>query len=471
MDDTRPPGPRRAPALRVTLQRSILLGAALAMLLFALPLALAVEGLYRNQATSDVARDAERARSTLTDAVMAALRSGDRAAAEAALPTPHAGGVLVGVYDASGRLVLGRGPGRPEAVVRTAATTRVEAEDVTHDRIVVAVPVQGDDGQDVLVVRAAEGYREVREHTWAAWAAMAGIGAVVLLVVAAVARSRARRIARPLQSLARAADALGHGDFSVRAVRAGVAEVDAVSANLERTARRLGGMIERERAFSSDASHQLRTPLTAVRLGLESALITPGADLRRAAADALVGLDRLEQTVLDLLALARDTGGPRTATDVAEVVADVAGAWGSRLAAVGRQLHADAGGGGQQTLAAVSEPALRTVLDVLLDNALVHGAGTVEVRVRGLDGAVLVEVADAGAGITGDPRQIFVRRSPDAAGTGIGLALARSLVEADGGRLELVRVVPAGFALLLPVADGPDDVERAGAVGADTRVG
>ena len=453
-----------APALSTILQRSILLGAALAMVLFALPLALAVEGLYRNQAAGLVARDAEKARALISEPALQALLAGRPHRLGDILADTHSERVELGLFGADGRRLVGTGPAVAEQVVRDAAVSRVETETVGRDGIVVAVPIPGDDGRETLVVRAAEDSHEYLEHTYASWAAMAGIAVVVLLVVAAVGRSRARRIARPLQSLARAADLLGRGDFSVRAVRAGVAEVDAASRSLERTARRLGGIVERERAFSSDASHQLRTPLTAVRLGLEAALITPGADLRQASADALVGLDRLEQTVLDLLALARDTGGGRDRADVVAVVEDVAGAWRPRAAVVGRAVEVRTTQ--HPVHAAVSEPALRTVLDVLLDNSLVHGAGTVRVLVRQAEGAVVVEVADEGTGVAGDPRRIFVRRSADAKGTGIGLSLARSLVEADGGRLELVRAVPATFAVLLPLDGvGPDGGPDGGAEG------
>ena len=440
---------RRTLGLSSLLQRSIIFAVALAMLMFALPLAVAVSGLYRSQALEDQARDAERSRGALTIEVLA--DPGRIGPALSAVP-PHDPAVEVGVYDAAGVLVAGRGPAAGDKLVRRAAAPGgVEQQGIVDGLQITVVPLTGDGDADTrFVVRAAEPYSTVQHRVYLTWALMAALAAVVLGVVSGLARSRARRIARPLQHLAEAAASLGQGDFSVRAVRGGVAEVDAASENLERTARRLGGILERERAFSADASHQLRTPLTAVRIGLEAALLTPGADLHLAAEDALVELDRLEQTVLDLLALARDTRTSAEATDVAVLSGKIAQLWAKRLADRGRRL--DLRLEPDLPPAAVSQPALRTVLDVLIDNALTHGGGTVWLSVRAQGGTVLLEVGDAGPGLRGDPTEVFARRSPEARGTGIGLALARSLVEADGGRLEVTSSRPAVFAVLLPTS-------------------
>jgi signal transduction histidine kinase len=440
-----PPVRRRPRALSALLQRSIVFGAALAMVLFGAPLAVAVKGLYRAQAFANLAGDAEKTHASITSALIGA---GERGPVTVKMPAPRTEHASVAVYNSRGELLGGTGPRVPEAMVRDVLTSGLEDEAVVHDQIVVAVPVSQGDERGGYVVRVSAPFSEVRTRTYATWAVMAGLGFIVLVVVAGVGRARARRVARPLQGLAAAADALGHGDFSVRAVHAGVVEIDAVSDNLERTARRLGGMLERERSFSADASHQMRTPLTAVRLGLESALLTPGTDLQTAVEDALVGLDRLEQTVIDLLHLARDTSGMRQRTDVEELTREVSGHWARVLGDAGRTLVLDL----EPDLpdAAVSQPALRTVLDVLLGNALTHGDGRVTVLVRATDATVLLQVSDEGRGVVGDPARVFARRSAQAHGTGIGLALARSLVEADGGRLELTRVSPATFAVLLP---------------------
>jgi signal transduction histidine kinase len=120
------------------------------------------------------------------------------------------------------------------------------------------------------------------------------------------------------------------------------------------------------------------------------------------------------------------------------------------LAAAGRPLRVDVEPG----LGPVrcSAEVLQEILAVLVDNASRHGAGTVAIAVRGAGSGVVVEVTDEGPGVA-DPSQLFERRAPDAAGHGIGLALARSLAEAHGGRLQLTRSAPhPRFTVALPGA-------------------
>jgi signal transduction histidine kinase len=451
---------RRPRDLSTLLQRSILLAALLAMVLFALPLAVAVRGLYRSQSFAELARMAERVKADVVEQGSGASTVRFRIT----VPADSERDVRVGVYFRNGLKVSGAGPARSGGLLREVGADGVEGSGVEDGELVVAVPILVDEGgrpatggadDRRYVVRVAESQGSLSAKIYLTWLGMAGLAGAVLLVIGTVGRTRARRLAQPLTELATAAEALGRGDFSVRAIRAGVSEIDDVSGNLERTARRLGAILERERAFTAEASHQLRTPLTAMRLSLESALVTPGSDLGAAVDDALAGLDRLEQTVLDLLMLARDTSSSGQQSDVAEVLDAVLPSWRRPLAGQGRRLEVISPAG--PLPARIAAPALRTVLDVLLGNALSHGAGTVLVEARHTPDAVLVEVSDEGPGITGDPRRVFTRRSSDARGTGIGLALARSLVEADGARLELVRAVPPTFGILLPVADEPTD--------------
>ena len=455
MTTAEPTDAREPRDLSTLLQRSILGAALLAMVLFALPLAVAVQGLYRNQSFAELARVAERVRADVVN------QNGPDGTVRFSISVPADSehDIRVGVYTRDGARVSGNGPAQGGELLRNVARDGVEESGTANGELVVAVPILADSDAGTagpaddrrFVVRVAESQGSLKAKTYLTWLGMAGLVGAVLLVIGTVGRTRARRLAQPLTELATAAEALGRGDFSVRATRAGVSEIDDVSANLERTARRLGAILERERAFTAEASHQLRTPLTAMRLSLESALVTPGSDLGAAVDDALAGLDRLEQTVLDLLMLARDTSSSGQQCDVAEVLDAVVPPWRRPLAAQDRRVEVRCPDG--PLMALVAAPALRTVLDVLLGNALSHGAGTVLVEVRPTPEAMLVEVSDEGPGITGDPRRVFARRSSDARGTGIGLALARSLVEADGARLELVRAVPPTFGILLPVPD------------------
>jgi signal transduction histidine kinase len=285
---------------------------------------------------------------------------------------------------------------------------------------------------------------------------MGALGAVVLLLAGLAAFLLSRRLTRPLDALAQGARLLGEGDFTVRTKRVGLREIDAVGESLDVTAQRLGGLLERERAFSSNASHQIRTPLAAVRLNLET--LPPGRDEQstRVIRETVGQLDRLESTVNQLLALTRDVEPGQGRLDVTEVLGELTNKWQVLAQRAGRPLRVTCNDGLLDVRA--SAASLTHVLDVLLENALQHGAGNIEVRVRQAGRGIAIDVHDEGPGISGDPEAVFERRSVSAQGHGIGLALARSLVEADGGRLELTFAGPGPvFSVVLPGsrADAP----------------
>jgi signal transduction histidine kinase len=221
-----------------------------------------------------------------------------------------------------------------------------------------------------------------------------------------------------------------------------------VAQSLNSTADRLGGLVTRERAFSADASHQLRTPLTGLRLGLEMALEKPNGDLRPDVLAAIEHADRLERIVDDLLDLARDVPPPNEPLDVAGLLAELRADRLPTLTATGRSLLVVVEGDIPRSAASAS--AVRQILSVLLDNATVHGAGQITVTARNAGGALAIDVADEGPGTAVSEQLLFARRSGAAAGHGIGLPLARSLAEAEGGRLRLTRPAPPVFTLLLP---------------------
>jgi signal transduction histidine kinase len=361
----------------------------------------------------------------------------------------------VGLYDAAGTRILGAGPATADPPVERALADQGH---VTSDDGVVAIAVSGDDPQ-AGAIRVAGSRAELYLGVGLVWTVMATLAVAALIVVWAVARRQAGRLAGPLEELSSVARRLGDGDFTTRTQRVGIPEIDSVGADLDTTADRLGTLVARERSFTSDASHQLRTPLAGLRLSLEAALDDPDADLRVAIGDAVRSADGLQRTVEDLLALARDVRTDHGAVDVVDLVENSVGQWAPLLAERGRVLRVEAEDGLPPTTA--SAAATRQVLSVLLDNSLHHGAGTVTVVVRDAAGAVALDVADEGPGITDASAGVFARRSRTAGsprpgnghgggGHGIGLALARSLAEADGGRLTLTRAAPPVFTLLVP---------------------
>lgn len=293
---------------------------------------------------------------------------------------------------------------------------------------------------------------------------MLGLAALAILLTWVVARRQAGRLAAPLESLAKAADTLGEGDFSARTEPSGIAEIDTAGRSLNSTAHRLGAVLTRERAFSADASHQLRTPLTGVRLHLETALETSGdRSSGQAIGAALTEVDRLERTISDLLSLARRSSSGQS-LDVTCLVDEIHADWHARLAAAGRPLRLIQEPELPATTARTA--AVRQVLTVLLDNAVKHGRGSVTVTARDAGGFLALDVADEGPGpgslpASDQPAAPELPASPDQPASpepptspehhGLGLELARSLAEAEGGRL-VSSVGSAVFTLLLPAA-------------------
>jgi signal transduction histidine kinase len=215
------------------------------------------------------------------------------------------------------------------------------------------------------------------------------------------------------------------------------------------TAARLSELVAREQAFSADASHQLRSPLAALRVTMESELAHPRPDREDALREALVDIDRLEQTIDDLLALARERHQARPAIDLRRTLQLLARRWEVALADDHRRFVVEQ----PAALPAirVSDAAVSHVLDVLVDNARNHGRGEVVVATRVHHRAVSVSVTDHGPGVE-DPDALFARRLDGARGNGIGLALARRLAEAEGGRLILKENGPSTvFELTVPV--------------------
>lgn len=281
---------------------------------------------------------------------------------------------------------------------------------------------------------------------------LAVVGAVALLaVVAAVllAVRQANRLASPLTDLAETAERLGSGDPRPRHKRYGVPELDRVADVLDSSAERIGRMLTAERRLAADASHQLRTPLTALSMRLEEITVTDDLEtVREEATIALTQVERLTDVVERLLTNSRD---PRTGSavpfDLDEVVKQQLEEWRPAYRSAGRAVVRS----GKTGIRAVGTPgAVSQVLATLVENSLMHGGGTVALRTRVIGNQAVLEVTDEGPGVPPDlGNRIFERAISGRNSTGIGLAVARDLAEADGGRLELLQTRPPVFALFL----------------------
>jgi signal transduction histidine kinase len=274
----------------------------------------------------------------------------------------------------------------------------------------------------------------------------------------------ARRLLRPLEELAAAADRLGSGDSSPLGRRYGMQELDRVAEGLDSSAQRINELLSAEREFSVDASHQLRTPLTALSMRLEEMIAAADHPdvVREEGAAALAQTERLAEVVGQLLGRARRSasGAPAVAS-VDEIVGQQVIEWEPAFRRINRRLTVT----GEKGLFAFATPGgASQVIATLLDNALVHGAGKVTIRTSRTRRSVVVEVRDEGSGVPAELAPRIFERSVSGApgGTGLGLALARTLAAADGGQVVLVRPRPAVFALFLPHATA--DVEERPAV-------
>jgi signal transduction histidine kinase len=284
---------------------------------------------------------------------------------------------------------------------------------------------------------------------------------VVLLVVLSistgtvVATVTARRLTEPMRHVADRAIRLGAGDFRPDGSQYGVPELDLVADALDTSATALALLVQRERELVGDVSHQLRSRLTALQLRLETLAVASNQETAEDASAALDQAERLAQVLDELLAAASAARAAEAQPiNLAVRLPAMVAEWRELLRAKGRTLRLRVPEG---LLARATPGRLREALGVLLDNSLKYGSGTVLVSARRGDGMVLIEVSDAGPGVPDElAAHVFERGVSGGGSTGVGLALARALVDADGGRLELAALRPPLFALFLPVAKAED---------------
>ncbi len=337
-------------------------------------------------------------------------------------------------------------PGRPEmrSALRSGRPTSyadIRASQTEGEDILVAAAPVLDPGligavrvtQDILSVNSA-----VRRTTISLIAVIGGIGLFIGLVVAIVMSGS---LARPLTRLAAAARRLGAGDLSARATDVtGADEIEDLAGSFDDMADRVERTVQAQREFVANASHQLRTPLTGMKLRLESAIEradTPEMTHDLVAADREI--DRLAATVDRLLVMARtlEEGG---STEIAldDAVERASGRWRDRASAGGSTLSVD----GDAVTAQANATDVDQILDNLIENAITYAPGPIELQAGTAERRAFLAVRDHGSGIPAEEQpkvteRFYRGKAAPPGGSGLGLAIARDLAERWGGALSV----------------------------------
>jgi signal transduction histidine kinase len=430
-------------------RRRLILGAAYLLLVVIVGLAVPFGATLRQRLVDELGGRVEQEAFAVGAAVEDPLESG-RAAALQPLADRVSGriGGRVLITDAKGILLADslQGPGRnpPSYATRPEIATALRGVpnwEVRHsatlgqDLLVSAVPVRHTSGI-IAVVRISYPMSDVIESVHRAWWFLAVVGLVTLGIGLALAAWLARWLTRPLAAAAAVTRSIADGDLDARVPEAGPREVQDLARDMNVMTERLGELVRANREFAANASHQLRTPLTALRLSLEEAV--EGPDPRGEALAALAEADRLVSIVASLLALGaeRERGSERV--DVARVAGEIAAQHAAAAATrAGRVPTVTVTGNG---FAMADPERLRQVLGNLVDNALRFARESVRIGIITNGDGLLVRVDDDGPGIPPEERAgVFDRfsrgRQPRGTGSGLGLAVARELARVDGASI------------------------------------
>jgi signal transduction histidine kinase len=390
------------------------------------------------------------------------------------------GGRVV-IVDAGGISVADsdpRGPGRRDFSTRTEIVTALGGAVATGARysntlaqrlLYVAVPVTSG-GVVHGAVRITYPIAALDRRITRNWAILAAVALVVLAAAALASLLIAHWVGRPLRDLQTAALALSHGELSTRAdTDSGPPEVQALAAAFNTMATRLGELLASQRSFVADASHQLRTPLTALRLRLENLqAVIDDSDAGELEA-AIEETSRLARLVQGLLTLARAEASqtPPEAFDIAAALRERRDAW---------QALADEQDIALRLEAPPLPPALAMpgapaqMLDNLIANATrVAPPGTaITLSAHRQGDSIELHVTDQGPGMPDEERRrafdrFWRKNGSDGDGFGLGLAIVHRLAVASGGTVELRAADHGGLdaVITLPVTTNPQDTHNA----------
>lgn len=441
----------------------VLVGFTAAVLLVQdIPLAGYLRDVERDRVTAGLQQDAF----TLAGRSVVVLAAGN--APDAALQGPvhdyaSSTGARVVITDAAGREVISSDGTSGEAYADLTGVSQALAGRATtgltvdprssRQELYVAVPVRA--GTDILgTVRLTYPATDLDSAVTGRVRGLTVVGLLTLLAAALIAFLVASAVTRRLRRLRHAAEDLAAGDLTSRAGTGGASELDALSRSFNAMAERIEDLVTAQRGFAADASHQLRTPLTALRLRIEQAGDDVERDPRTARSTleaALAEADRLQHLIDGLLLLARSEGARPAVvrTDLCAVVRERVDAW--EPLAEERQVAVTAQAPGRCVVWAVAG-AVEQIVDNYVDNALevTPPGGYVRIQVRVAAGELTVQ--DSGPGMSGADRarafDRFWRGDSQRSGSGLGLAIVRSLAQASGATVSLEQAPDGGIRAL-----------------------
>lgn len=447
--------------------------AAVVLVALEIPLGIVYERSQRSDLQQRVERDAVALAALMEDTLQAGTTAGDPTLTDVVERYSRSTDARVAVVGPGGRLLADSDDTlglerdfstRPEiasALEGTIATGTRRSETLGTSLLYVAVPVASG-GEVHGAVRVSVPTSRLDALVMRYWLVLGGVALIVLAAVAVAGRWLALWVTRPLTHLRDATRRAEAGDLAVRADAVeGPAEVRELASAFNDMISRLDLLVGTQEQFVADASHQLRSPLTALRLRIENLQHEVGAEAGEELESAIGEVDRLSRLVNGLLSLARaDRRAPsRARQDVGRIVSERADAWRVAAADGDVEIVEEVGGG----LHAVLSPgSLEQVLDNLIANALDAAPRGTAVRLEAARAGqgIVVAVSDQGPGMEADAREHafdrFWRGREDRIGSGLGLAIVKSLVEADsgsvaldaapGGGLRVVVILPAGIA-------------------------
>jgi len=446
------------------------------LIVLEIPLGISYARAERERLLTAVERDAQVVGSLVEDQ----LQFGTVAVDPRLGDYPRESGSRVLIVDRAGRTVYDSdSPDDPDALDRD-YSTRPEiidalegqrstgtrpSETLGHGLLYVAVPVASG-GTVHGAVRITYPSTALDARIRRNWLVLGGIAIVVITSTSLVGAAVARWVIRPIRQVQIAVGHFAAGDLDVRAPAGeGPPEVQELAAAFNSMADQLARLIRSQQAFVSDASHQLRSPLTSLRLELEELELDAERELAAGIHRAIGETIRLSRLVNDLLALARaDAQAPEPITQDAEsVLVNRLDAWRPLAAEQGVNLVLDVQG---PLMVQVATGHLEQIVDNLLDNAIeaCPSGGEVRVHAGGRGHRVDIHITDQGRGLDAQGRKrAFDRfwRAPDASpgsGSGLGLAIARQLARLSGGELELQSPAGGGVDAVITLRTAPIEI-------------